>query len=60
MKKLLLIAIVSTAGLFVNAQTTVTFKPNSYVGEDATLFMMDDNCIPIGWLDTPEIGRAHV
>lgn len=53
MKKLLLIAIVSTAGLFVNAQTTVTFKPNSYVGEDATLFMMDDNCIPIGWLDTP-------
>lgn len=33
---------------FANAQTTVTFKPNAAIGEDATLFMTDGACVLTG------------
>lgn len=52
-KKLFLFALICATGLMLNAQTTVTFKPDATVGQDATLFMMDNGCIPQGWTDTP-------
>lgn len=53
MKRFIFIALICATGLILNAQTTVTFKPNATIGEDATLFMMDDGCIPLGWTNTP-------
>lgn len=60
MKKLLFLSILSISGLFLNAQTTVTFKPNSSIGNDALLFMMDNGCIPYGWEKTPgDLNYGH-
>ncbi len=35
------------------AQTTVTFKPNAFVGKDACLWKFDNDCIPRDTTETP-------
>lgn len=51
--KFLLIAILLFGVANINAQTTVTLKPDATEGKDALLWMLDGDCIPAGLTATP-------
>lgn len=47
-KAILLLQAALLTGTFAIAQTTVSFKPGPATGEDASLWLLDNNCIPNG------------
>lgn len=53
MKKIPFAILCMAFGINAMAQTTVTFKPNAAIGQDATIIAFDGDCIPSGETTTP-------
>lgn len=53
MRKILIICLLFTCSFELFSQITVSLKPNSIIGEDATVSKLDGNCIPSFLNDTP-------
>ena len=51
--KIILVLSLFLSATLSSAQTTPVLKPNAVIGEDATLWMLDDDCVPWSMSSTP-------